>query len=375
MSWETRSLGVTRHVEIGHRCTSCVAVGILLIAGWEAQTTRADHVASWEPLASMNLTRQEVGAARIGDKVYVVGGLDGGFLFRATDTVEVYDIGNDEWSFVSPLPQARHHYAVAAHGGLLFVIGGNPSGSFQARSEVFVYDPQQDLWSDGAPLPSARSGCWGVTLHDRIYVFGGENDAGDVQPSTLIFDPVADAWSIGADMPTSRGHLTASVAGDLIFVIGGRDGNSQNTGESLNVNEVYDPVADQWQTLAPMPTARSAPAQVTFDGKIYVAGGEIPQVFAVHEVYDVATDTWDVALTMPIPLHGAAAVALDDRILIAGGGKVQGVLPTDMVYSFVPGGVAVPAASTWGIVAFALAITSLGTILIRGRESLSLLDC
>lgn len=358
---------MTRNPEIDRRRISCVAVCILLIAGCEAQTARADVDGSWEPLSSMNLARQEVGAARIGDKVYVVGGLDGGFLFRATDTVEVYDIANDEWSFVAPLPEARHHSAVAAHGGLLYVIGGNPTGSFQARSEVFVYDPQQDSWSSAEPLPGARSACWGVTLNDRIYVFGGENDAGDVQASTLIFDPVADEWSIGADMPTARGHLTASVAGDLIFVIGGRNGNSQNPGGTLDVNEAYDPVSDQWQTLAPMPTARSAPAQATFDGKIYVAGGEIPQLFAVHEVYDVATDTWDGAPSMPIPRHGVAAVALDDRILLPAGGVVQGVLPTAMVDSFVPGRVAVPAASTWGIVAFALAITSLGTILIRGR--------
>ena len=358
MSWERRSLGVTGNAEIDHRCVSCVAVCILLIAGCEAQTARADVDGSWEPLASMNLARQEVGAAKIGDKVYVVGGLNGVGL-QATDTVEVYDIANDEWSFVSPLPQARHHMAVASHGGLLFVIGGYTPGLFQARGEVFVYDPQQDSWSSAAPLPSARGACWGVTLNDRIYVFGGTDDAGVVQASTLIFDPVADAWSVGADMPTAREHLTASVAGDLIYVIGGRHGSS------LNVNEAYDPVSDQWQTLAPMPTSRSAPAQATFDGKIYLAGGEIPQLFAIHEIYDVATDTWDVAPLMPIPRHGIAAVALDDRILVPAGGVIQGVNPTALVDSFVPRMAPVPAASTWGMVVFALAIISLATILIR----------
>ena len=378
MSRQVRSPLVLRRADISHRFISWFAAGILLVAGVDAQTARADHTASWEPLSSMNLTRQEFGAARIGDNVYAVGGLDGGFLFHATDTVEVYDIANDEWSSVPPLPQPRHHSAVAAHGGLLFVIGGYPTGLTEQRSEVYVYTPQQDeggeevgVWLEAAPLPGARAACWGVTLNDRIYVFGGENDAGDAQASTFIFDPVADTWSIGADMPTARGHLTASVAGDLIYVIGGRDGNSQNQGEALDVNEVYDPANDQWQTLAPMPTARSWPTQVTFDGKIYVAGGEtpdmFPDVFDVHEVYEVATDTWEGALSLPQPLHGASAVALDDRILIAGGGQQRQVDPTDMVYSFEPGGEAVPAASTWGIVALALAIISLATILIRRR--------
>ncbi len=78
-----------------------------------------------------------------------------------------------------------------------------------------------------------------------------------------------------------------------------------------------------------------------------------------------ATETWNAAHSMPIPRHGIAAVALDDRILLPAGGVVQGLVPTALVDSFVPTRVAVPVASTWGVVVVALAIFSFGTILIR----------
>jgi len=36
---------------------------------------------------------------------------------------------------------------------------------------------------------------------------------------------------------------------------------------------MYDPVADSWQQMAAMPTARYSHASAVMDGKIYVSGG------------------------------------------------------------------------------------------------------
>ena len=42
-----------------------------------------------------------------------------------------------------------------------------------------------------------------------------------------------------------------------------------------NMVEEYDTATDQWLIRAPMPTPRSATAWGIFNGRIYVAGGEI----------------------------------------------------------------------------------------------------
>ena len=130
-------------------------------AGCGLSPARAAEGGEWVSLSPMNLARQEVGAARIGNKVYVVGGLLSGGPLRATDAVEVYDVALDEWSFVEPLPIPLDHMGAAAVDGKLYVMGGY-SADFRARDSLWIYDPQIDHWTSGAPIPSARGACWAV---------------------------------------------------------------------------------------------------------------------------------------------------------------------------------------------------------------------
>ncbi len=304
-----------------------LATAIVLLSA-AAHAACPDGTGQWVDRAPLALARQEVGAARIGGKVYVVGGLLANST--ATDTVEAYDIALDEWSPVATLPAPRDHMAVAASGGILYVAGGF-AADFQARSQAFAYDPTTDVWTPIAPLPDPRGGCWAVAHEGRIYVFGGVDPSGVARRSVFIYDPATNHWTAGADMPTAREHLNAAGIGDFIYVIGGRSG-----GTSTNANERYQPATNTWATMTPMPTARAAAAVAAFGNRIFAAGGETPMLFAVNEVYDIATNSWSNAAAMAIPRHGIAAVTLDDRILTPGGGTVQGLQPTAAVDSFVP---------------------------------------
>ncbi len=287
---------------------------------------RANQGGEWRPLAGMNLARQEVGAARIGDFVYVVGGLVANPL-GATATVEVYDIANDRWDFAASMPIALDHMAVAAAGGLLYVMGGF-SGDFVPRAGAHVYDPALNQWSPVSSLPEARGGCWAVGHGGRIYLFGGMGPQGN-STSTFIYDPSMNQWTQGRDMPTARNHLVAVGLGEYIYVLGGRS-------PVTTANERYDPARNEWTAMAPMPTARAAMAAAAIGNRLIVAGGETPVLHAVNEIYDVATNSWACAAPMAIPRHGIAAISLDDRMLTPAGGIVQGLSPTAAVDSFIP---------------------------------------
>src|SRR5678816_1505497 len=78
----------------------------------------------------------------------------------------------------------------------------------------------------------------------------------------------------------------------------------------------YDPAADSWKALAPMPIRRGAAAAATVNGKIYVVGGAaLPagqadgmvhpaqrhQVLGTVEEYDPATNSWRERRPMPTP--------------------------------------------------------------------------
>src|SRR3979490_494562 len=76
------------------------------------------------------------------------------------------------------------------------------------------------------------------------------------------------AWSTKAPMPTARADTNAVALDNKLYVIGGTKG-----AEPFGVNEQYDPTADRWRTLAPMPRGIHHQALATVNGRIYAFGG------------------------------------------------------------------------------------------------------
>jgi len=309
---------------------------VALVLVLSASTTAAHFGAGprWRDRAPLNVARQEVAAARIGEHAYVVGGLAAdGFGIQALRSVEVYDPRANAWSFVADMPAKRDHPAVAAHGGKLYVFGGF-RGDFVARDNAWVYDPATDVWSFLEHMPEGRGEAWAVPFGDRIYVFGGADPAGVATATTFVFDVPSGVWSEAAPMPTPRLHLVAARLGDGIHVMGGRD-ESLVIAAPYAVNERYDPASDTWSTRTPMPTARSAMGLVAYRGRVHVVGGEAPILHAVHEVYDPRRDAWSSLGPMPVPRHAMGAVALDGEILFAGGATSTGLGETAHTDAFV----------------------------------------
>ncbi len=106
-------------------------------------------------------------------------------------------------------------------------------------------------------------------------------------------------------MPTSRQHLASTVVSGKLYAIGGRTaGKSSNLGN----NEAYDPTANSWSELAPMPTKRGGIAAAGVNGNIYVFGGEAPtQTFNNNERYDPLSNKWTEEDPMPTARHGLAS--------------------------------------------------------------------
>lgn len=291
----------------------------------------------WTDLAPMTLPRQEVGAARIGDRVYVCGGIILGGPSRATNTVEVYTVSGNDWDPGPLMPLALDHLAVSALDGYVYVMGGftrNALGAGISMAESFRLADGAAEWEPIAPMPESRAGHWSVAHRGKIYVVGGVQTGVGVRASVLIYDPALDEWTAGAaDMPTPREHLNAVSAGPYIYVLGGRAG-----GVSYTALERYDPVHDEWVIMTPMVNARAAMVMAPWGSKIYCAGGETPMLFAVNEVYDILTDTWSLDTEMAIPRHGIAAVTLESGVFAPAGGVVQGFTPTNAADLFVPAG-------------------------------------
>ena len=138
------------------------------------------------------------------------------------------------WVRLAPIPEANEEWDSAVLNGKLYLVGGNPVavGAKQGAPPglVFEYDPAADRWTKKKTMPQPAHHSALVGYNNKIYAFGG---AVQRQPGGSTQFPIENAWE-------------------------------------------YDPAADTWRALAPMPIRRMAAAAVESGGKIYVIGGAGP---------------------------------------------------------------------------------------------------
>ncbi|PZD73223.1 N-acetylneuraminate epimerase [Acaryochloris thomasi RCC1774] len=317
-------------------------IAITALAGLLATTAAAQTDLQWTDAAPLPAEVQEIYADIRNDKIYTLGGLFEGAQSVSDNFLE-YDATRDTWTELSPLPEARHHVAVSIVEDQLYGIGGFVGGfpNWEAQNTVFVYDFNIEEWTESTPLPQPRGEHTAAVIDGKIYVVGGRlkgtpdstnfNDHFDTA-SLLVFDPITEVWSPAPDAPTARNSHAAAVIDEKMYVVGGREFTEQENGEYANVNvaslEAYDPEAENWETLAPLPQAAGGITATAVDGKLYVFGGEqwVPEQAVIAEawVYDPALDQWNSVPDMPTPRHGMAAGAIGNQIYVIGGATETG---------------------------------------------------
>jgi N-acetylneuraminic acid mutarotase len=282
---------------------------------------------------SISTYRTEVTATTIGDNIYVIGGVDK--PGKALDRVEVYNIKNDSWKKVAPLPQPLHHSAASSFNGKVYVIGGSSSYSSSdwiPSNKLFIYDLIVDKWIEGKPMPTARGAATANFVNGILYVIGGYGSSQIVDVNEA-YDPCLNEWTSKKPMPTPRHHAASAVVDNQLFVIGGtRIGFYPIV--NTDIAERYDPKEDKWITLEPMTSKRSGSSAVSINNTktIYVFGGvDFPQPYNNNEKYDIKSNKWESQKPLPIPSNIVTVVSVNyDKIYVIGGIPTSGLSITNM---------------------------------------------
>jgi N-acetylneuraminic acid mutarotase len=274
----------------------------------------------WSTLAPMPTARQEISVSVLDGKVFAIAGFDA--QGESTATVEVFDPRTNTWRQAAPLPIATNHNAAATVNGRLYAFGGT-------SPRAFVYDAGRDAWTEVASMRYSHGGTPAVAvIAGKIYVAGGTGS--DMVGNELeVYDPVVNTWQTLAPMAVPRNHTAGGAIGGRFYVVGGRGSPDAST-----AHEVYDPTANVWTARAPLPTGRSGIAAGVVRGRLYVFGGELPRLFGEVEVYDPATDTWQSLPPMPVPRHGIFAGVIGTVIYLPGGATQQGLGATNANSAF-----------------------------------------
>jgi N-acetylneuraminic acid mutarotase len=280
----------------------------------------AERAPLWVAKAQLPFARAEASAVTAGGKIYVIGG--NAADRDATGITQEYDPIANRWRDRAPMPDIASHAGAAVVNGKIYVVGGFVANVHAgAMTRVFEYDPGADRWRALAPLPSPRGSPGVVALDGKIHAIGGRDRQKRTVATHEIYDPATNTWSVAAPLPVARDHVGIAVAVGRIHVFGGRT-DSQT--DNVTRHDVYDPATNSWRQAAPMPTPRSAGAAGYVDGRIVYAGGECKDIpartaFNELEIYDPAADRWTQLPPMPAARHAAATVAVADELYIIGG--------------------------------------------------------
>lgn len=167
---------------------------------------------------------------------------------------------------------------------------------------------------------------------------GGGGEGGGFVLPPLALAAVPTGVSPRASMHVARaGHTATLLADGTVLVIGGEDLSPNR--DMLASVERYDPAADTWTELAPLPEPReNHTATLLPDGLVLIVGGGksneigVPsglEVRAEALLYDPATGVSEPIGPNVVPRHGHFATFLPSgRVLIvAGAGAESTVLP------------------------------------------------
>ena len=216
-------------------------------------------------------------------------------------------------------------------------------------------------WKKGAPFPEPDEELYGVARQRqdvRDWRLGRRQGCGASTTSTTR--PPTNGRR-RQPMPRPAHHAALAAANGKIYVMGGfvppKDTAIPVGGawEPIDNAWEYDPAADSWKSLPPLPGKRGSAVAAEVGGKIYVIGGATTvdgskdpfftffgpsQVLATNDVYDPATNKWESRTPMSVPRNHAFGGVVNGKIYVIGGrtghGFILSATNTDVVEEYNP---------------------------------------
>ena len=190
-------------------------------------------------------------------------------------------------------------------------------------------------WTQVANYPEVLESA--AICTDGNFAYGAAGNAAGLPTNGFYkYDPVADSWSTLAPVPTTQ-YDSRSVYGfnlNKIYLFGGIDGT---TFLPTNTTYIYDVASNTWTTGAPMPGERFFPATIYYptSGLIYIAGGIDINFLETDTtwIYDPVANTWDTstAPNIPVPMGGSAVSLVGQNMYLQGS---FGTGATDLNYAY-----------------------------------------
>lgn len=263
------------------------------------------------------------------ETLFVVGGMCGGLLRW---DIETYDCRSHTWSVhpgngLTP----RYHHGVAVLGQKLYVVGGMECRDTYTRT-VDCLDTERHVHERRAPIHEDRAYLCLVTLGEHLYAIGGRNRTRHTA-TVERYSPNDNKWTYMARMNQARSDAAACSFEGKIYVSGGFDGVTL-----LDSVEVYNPSQDLWSLLVmPLPSLLCGHQMIAHGGHIYVIGGydSLERLKSVIRSQPGRKNDWQSVQPLRVARSTFAVAELDGEIYVIGGSNGNSMLQEVECYSWV----------------------------------------
>jgi N-acetylneuraminic acid mutarotase len=259
-------------------------------------------------------------------RILITGGYDDNRVILKS--VEILNTTNETTTTVADMNERRFGHQSIEYKNDVFVIGGtgNNSGPLNKVEKININNFSSG-WTQMPTMNEKRSS-FAAALHDKyIYVFGGHNGRTELS-SIERFDIPNNKWDVlNSKMNMKRNGHAAVTVGDKIYIIGGEDENGNN----LNSMDIFDISSNTFQqeNIPNIPIALTYMSAIAIGKWIVVTGGSNNENVYIAEsyVYDTEQNEWkdDIncsKLSVARDTHTATVLG-GDTIYICGGSGVE----------------------------------------------------
>jgi N-acetylneuraminic acid mutarotase len=244
------------------------------------------------------------------------------------------------WKALTPVPGGlRQEHGAAALQNSIYVVGGvrkaSATATMATTSSVDIYHVDTNQWSKAAPLPMELHHPNVVAANGYIYVLGGLHGGFPWQmtPNSYRYDPKANKWDTLAPMPApARGSSILGVHGQTIYVAGGL----RAMGTATDAVSSYDIASGNWTVRPRLPEARDHSGGGFIGDDFYVVGGRVGSPTARRGtvyVFSPAVHKWTTERASMPSQRGGIAVAIVGTKIYTFGGEGNPTAGTKGVYS------------------------------------------
>ena len=124
-----------------------------VLAFWFVLATVPGSKAEWRGGDSFSQAVPESGATSLNGTVYLLSGSSGTGFKRF---FEAYNIVEDGWRPLTPIPVDRTQFSVAAGSGQIVVTGGRVAGTSEATKSSWMFSTAKSYWTQITSMPGRR---------------------------------------------------------------------------------------------------------------------------------------------------------------------------------------------------------------------------